>query len=82
MERTKIKKSVKIESVYCNVCGRQIKAEHGILTEDVFEATKEWGYFSNKDLEVHKFNICESCYEKLVSTFKIPVEVIHKKEVM
>lgn len=82
MDKNKTSKRVKVIDIYCNVCGRQIKAENGILKEDVFEATKEWGYFSNKDLETHRFNICETCYEEMISNFKIPVEVMNKKEVM
>lgn len=70
------------QEIICNVCGKRIVTEHGILKEDVFEAWKEWGYFSRKDLEVHHFNICEDCYEKMISTFKIPVEVVQKKEML
>ncbi len=66
----------------CNVCGKKIHVEHGILKEDVFEAAKEWGYFSKYDLELHKFNICEDCYDRLIKTFKIPIQVIHKKEAL
>lgn len=79
--RTKIKAATN-KDLYCNVCGKIIKMEHGILKEDVFEVSKEWGYFSSKDLEVHKFNICEDCYENIVATFKIPIEVVGKKEVL
>lgn len=82
MEKNKTKRIVKIKDIYCNVCGKQIKVENGIVKEDVFEATKEWGYFSRRDLEVHRFNICESCYEEMIQKFKIPVEVMNKKEVM
>ena len=41
--------------VVCNMCGRELKTENGLLMEDAFEAAKEWGYFSKKDLELHKF---------------------------
>lgn len=68
--------------ILCNVCGKKIPMEAGILKEDVFEAAKEWGYFSKYDLELHKFNICEACYDNLIATFKIPVKVIHKKEAL
>jgi len=68
--------------LFCNVCGKMIKVEQGILKEDVFEVSKEWGYFSKNDLEIHKFNICEDCYEKMISSFKLPIEVINKKEVL
>lgn len=68
--------------MYCNSCGKLLKVENGILKEDAFEATKEWGYFSQKDMEVHHFNLCEECYNKFISAFKIPVEVRKKLEVL
>lgn len=68
--------------VFCNVCGKKLRMEHGILKEDMVEVSKEWGYFSTRDLEVHKFHICEKCYEEMISNFKIPIEIISKKEVL
>ena len=56
----------------CNICGKIIKEEQGILKEDVLEVTKNWGYFSTKDMERHKFIVCESCYDAWISEFKIP----------
>lgn len=66
----------------CNSCGKVLRVENGILLEDAFEATKEWGYFSERDMEVHQFNLCEDCYNKLIAQFKIPVEVKAKLEVL
>ncbi|MDF2944706.1 MAG: hypothetical protein K0S01_3564 [Herbinix sp.] len=68
--------------ICCNSCGKQLKFENGILKEDAFEATKEWGYFSERDMEVHHFNLCEECYDKLISEFQIPVEVRKKLEAL
>jgi len=68
--------------LYCNSCGKLLKVENGILKEDAFEASKEWGYFSKRDMEVHHFNLCEECYEKMVSNFKIPIDVEKKLEVL
>lgn len=68
--------------VVCNMCGRRLKAENGLLKEDAFEAAKEWGYFSEKDLELHRFTICEACYDAWIKTFRIPVEKRVKKEAM
>ena len=68
--------------IMCNACGRELKNENGILKEDAFEATKEWGYFSKKDLEVHKFVICEDCYDKMAEGFAIPVQRENKREAM
>ncbi len=56
----------------CNVCGKVIKTEQGIRKEDVLEITKDWGYFSRKDMERHKFLICEDCYDAWILGFKIP----------
>lgn len=64
---------------YCNACGRQLKYQNGILQEDVLSVKKEWGYFSNKDMDIHEFVICEDCYDKLVSGF---VKDVNKVEQM
>ncbi|WP_310601974.1 hypothetical protein [Anaerosporobacter sp.] len=82
MKLLKDVQDVKNKEICCNACGKKIKVEHGILKEDVFNAEKEWGYFSQKDLQVHTFNICEKCYNKMVSNFVIPVEISSKREVM
>jgi RNase P subunit RPR2 len=68
--------------MHCNCCGKILRFENGMLKEDAFEATKEWGYFSERDLEIHHFNLCEECYMKLISEFKIPVEIRKKLEVL
>ncbi len=68
--------------LYCNSCGKPLKEENGILKEDAFEATKEWGYFSGKDMEVHRFNLCEECYNKLIESFVIPIDIKKKLEVL
>ena len=33
------------------------------------------GYFSEKDGERHSFDLCESCYDDLLRTFRIPAEI-------
>ncbi|HPU63176.1 MAG TPA: hypothetical protein PK304_03390 [Mobilitalea sp.] len=68
--------------IYCNACGKKLKVENGILKEDAFEAVKEWGYFSEWDTQVHRFNLCEKCYKKITGEFKIPVEVKNKIEIL
>lgn len=70
------------EIVRCNICERELNMENGILKEDALEVTKEWGYFSKKDLSVHSFVICEQCYDKMTEQFKIPVQVSKKNEVL
>jgi len=70
------------QPIYCNCCGKELKTENGIQKEDAFEASKEWGYFSNKDMEVHCFILCEDCYDHLISQFKIPVQISNKTEAL
>lgn len=69
------------KDMYCNVCGRKLKVENGILLEDAFEARKQWGYFSKKDTEVHSFVICESCYDAMIEKFAIPPKVSDALEI-
>ena len=63
------------KEIICNVCGRKLRMENGILKEDAFEAKKQWGYFSGKDAVLHSFVLCEACYDEMVSRFQIPVDV-------
>ena len=59
---------------YCNVCGKKLFVEKGILKEDAFEAKKQWGYFSDRDGTIQRGKICEECFERIAKTFKIPLE--------
>lgn len=63
------------KEMYCNVCGKKIVIENSVLKEDVMEVRKCWGYFSKKDMQMHAFNVCESCYDAMILKFAIPPEV-------
>lgn len=69
-------------SIKCNNCGGEPIIEKGILKEDMFGGHKEWGYFSNKDLEVDSFYLCEECYDEITGKFKIPVKRSKKTEIL
>lgn len=66
----------------CNCCGKEIKEEQGMPKEEVLTIVKDWGYFSNKDMERHQLIICEACYDKWISGFRIPPEVTERTEVL
>ena len=72
--RTKEIKDTKIEKIICNRCGKEILVKNGRLTEDVLQIEKRWNYPSDKDNEVHSFDLCEECYDQLIETFCIPIE--------
>ena len=77
-----IYKNNKKKSISCNMCGKTVEFEEGLLKDDFFEATKDWGYFSKKDLQTHRFNLCEDCYDSMVDKFVIPMTIIDKKEAL
>lgn len=45
-----------------------------------FKLESRMGFFSEKDGEIHHFDLCEPCYDAIVSEFKIPVDVEEQKE--
>lgn len=62
------------QGMICNKCGKKIQK-----MEDHLTVEKEWGFFSKKDLEIHRWSLCEECYDWLCQQFHIPVE---KEEVI
>ena len=71
-----------MERLKCNCCGKELKTEHGIQKEDALLVVKDWGYFSKKDTERHRFMICESCYDRWISEFVIPPAVEERTEIL
>lgn len=74
MRRYTMKERRETETIFCNGCGKEIKIKDGVIREGLISVEKRWGYFSNKDNEVHRFDLCEECYDRMVSQFVIPVE--------
>lgn len=68
--------------LFCNCCKKQICVENGIAKEGILEFSVEWGYFSKKDGEIHSFDLCEDCYERIIASFEIPVKVVEKTELL
>ena len=46
----------------------------GVPAEDVLEVEKRWGYASSKDNQVHRFELCEDCYDEMVRHFRVKPE--------
>lgn len=61
--------------MYCNACGKKLKMQHDVSLEDAFEAKKQWGFFSKKDMKLHSFVLCEECYDRITAQFVIPPDV-------
>lgn len=69
-----------METVVCNACGKKIIVANGIVREGVVHISHAWDYFSEKDGEIHHFDLCEACYDAITSEFPIPVDVEEQKE--
>ncbi len=68
--------------VTCNGCGKALKLENGYLKEGCFTADAAFGYFSRKDGERHRFDLCEDCYDKMAAGFAIPIEAEEQSELL
>lgn len=71
-----------MERIRCNQCGKILECGDGGRREDFLKVTKEWGYFSKKDLELHEFYLCEDCYDKLIQSFQIPIQIKSVEEAL
>ena len=76
----KYKNGGQLETVVCNCCGKKIIVSEGIAREGVISINHAWDFFSEKDGEIHHFDLCETCYDSLISEFKISVEVEEQLE--
>ncbi len=44
----------------------------GAPVAEYLHVAKEWGYFSGKDGMRQEWNLCESCYDRLLESFQVP----------
>ena len=75
------KKTV-LAAVICNKCKKELNVKNGILKEGCFDVNAAFGYFSRKDGQLHSFDLCEDCYDKMTAEFEIPVECEESKELL
>lgn len=71
-----------METVLCNCCGKKLAVKEGIIREGIITIDHVWDFFSEKDGEVHHFDICEDCYDKIISEFRLPVDVEEQLELL
>lgn len=71
-----------LAAVVCNKCKKKLLVENGILKEGCFDVNAAFGYFSKKDGQLHSFDMCEDCYDDMISQFQIPVEGEDAKELL
>lgn len=59
-----------ITDIICNKCGGSCKDRHGINFENA-AGHSHFGYGSDHDMEVYKFDLCVKCFFELEDSFKI-----------
>jgi hypothetical protein len=75
--RTEIEtKAAVISAVYCNMCGKEIKATTIISGQFEFAVlSANWGYGSAHDSDIFTLEFCEDCiYRRLLPVCKIQPE--------
>lgn len=79
MQQFKIQETREVEKIICNKCGKEILVSNGVPQGDSLHVEKRWGYFSEKDNDVHSFDLCEACYDEMVAGFVIAPEKVESK---
>lgn len=69
-----------LETLICNGCGKKIIVSKGIMREGVFSVIYNWDFFSEKDGETHHWDLCEECYDHLMSDFCIGADIEEQVE--
>ena len=68
------KKENELASVVCNCCKKELLVKNGILKEECISVSHDFGFFSERDGETQEFDLCETCYNKIVARFQIPAQ--------
>ena len=63
-----------LTEVVCNCCGRSLVVRAGIVEEGCVQGETAFGFFSQKDGEIHRFDLCETCYDKSLPVFRFPLK--------
>jgi hypothetical protein len=72
----------KLKQVICNKCGREQKIRGDIVVEGTYMTDHTWNYFSDKDGEIHSFDLCERCYDEIINNFIHPIDIEKRSELM
>lgn len=78
----KYRQNGQLETLICNSCGKRMVVEEGIVREGVISVDHVWDFFSEKDGEVHHFDLCEACYDDMINQFRIAVDVEEQTELL
>lgn len=75
-------KKTELAKVVCNCCGRELLVNNGFLKEECVHVEHDFGFFGEADGESQKFDLCETCYQKIIAKFSVPVEKWERTELL
>lgn len=78
----KIYENEKLVKIICNQCGKEYVVTQEGMHPEYLQVEKSWGYFSDKDGEHHRFDLCEECYDRLLAGFRIPASKAERTELL
>jgi hypothetical protein len=63
------KPEVVVKDITCDICGKSCLTDYGF---EYLTMKANWGFMSNKDLEIWEAHICEKCVDdKLVNLISV-----------
>lgn len=74
MHQYQLKRRKKFQRSFV-ISAEEISVINGRPEKEVLCVEHTWGYFSEKDGENHRFDLCEECYDRLLKGFLIPAEI-------
>lgn len=72
----------KDDQIFCNKCGKRIEKHAEGVYVDFLHVEKVWGYFSEKDGKRHSFDLCETCYDKMLQDFAEKADISEETELI
>jgi len=69
----------KLDSVFCDVCGKDCKKQDAHNSEHAL-LSATWGYDSRKDLIRHDVDLCEDCFDRVIDFLKSQRSITPKGE--
>ena len=76
MRQYQLKETKEINKIVCNQCGKEISVVDGTPREGSLQRRLYVGiFFRTKTGKKHSFDLCESCYDKLLSSFQLPADI-------
>jgi hypothetical protein len=59
-----------VDEIVCDVCGESCSVTAPVVEHEYAELIATWGYFSDRDGEQFNIDLCENCFNDVLSFIK------------